>query len=710
MMIGSMSSSMLQSILDMRTQLDDLQRQLGTGEKSSDYAGLGLSRGISLSLHGQLTAAASYDSTMANVGLRLSLAQSALTGIDTIAHNVKNAALQSAYAIDQTGQTSDQKTALGQLDQLLALLNTQAGDRYLFSGKAVDQPAVETTDHILNGNGLLAGLKQIISERNQADLGSNGLGRLVVPATSTSPARLAGSGATLTPDAPAVMPGTANIAALVSAGGTLVINGINVVIGAGANAAGILSTINTPATVALTGVTATLDANNKLVLTSVNAATAVAVGGASTAGLLTELGLGAVTANPTNLLTQGAVAGGQTLTFTVGANPMLTVAFGNGPGQVASIAQLNAKLATLVGGTATANPFNGNITVTAANAVDTVTVGGTATALNFGLAAAVATPTVGTRVLVSEDVAGSVFGFKLASVSSGLTGAAATGPAGVPPAIAIDLSGGNPNNGDTITLRFNLPDGSSENIKLTATTFLTPGANEFTIGATPAITASNLQTALTTSIGKLAATSLAAASTLAASNNFFNTNGTQPPLRVGGPPFNTATTLVNGTAANTVMWYTGDDGSDPPRPTSTARIDPTLMVSYGMRANEQALRLAVQNIAAFAAASYSNVNPNAGESYAALKQRVATALIGAPGQQKITDIEVEIAAAQTTFDTTQKRHRQTSNTLTDLLQSIEGVKPEQVGAQILSMQTSLQASLQTTAMLSKMSLVNYLPV
>ncbi len=46
--------------------------------------------------------------------------------------------------------------------------------------------------------------------------------------------------------------------------------------------------------------------------------------------------------------------------------------------------------------------------------------------------------------------------------------------------------------------------------------------------------------------------------------------------------------------------------------------------------------------------------------------------------------------------------------LTDLLQSIEGVSEEQVGAEILSLQTSLQASLQTTAMLSRISLVNFL--
>src|SRR6185437_10932235 len=50
-----------------------------------------------------------------------------------------------------------------------------------------DQPSVESYDHIMNGDGTRAGLLQLISERSQADLGANGLGRLVVSApTSTS--------------------------------------------------------------------------------------------------------------------------------------------------------------------------------------------------------------------------------------------------------------------------------------------------------------------------------------------------------------------------------------------------------------------------------------------------------------------------------------------------------------------------------------------
>ena len=59
---------------------------------------------------------------------------------------------------------------------------------------------------------------------------------------------------------------------------------------------------------------------------------------------------------------------------------------------------------------------------------------------------------------------------------------------------------------------------------------------------------------------------------------------------MGGPPFDAATGMIAGTAANTVIWYTGETGSDPARSTATARIDQSLAVSYGARANEDGIR------------------------------------------------------------------------------------------------------------------------
>ena len=48
--VGSSTSLLVQSLVDMRSKLDDLQTQLGTGQKSTTYAGLGLGRGLAVGL------------------------------------------------------------------------------------------------------------------------------------------------------------------------------------------------------------------------------------------------------------------------------------------------------------------------------------------------------------------------------------------------------------------------------------------------------------------------------------------------------------------------------------------------------------------------------------------------------------------------------------------------------------------------------------
>jgi flagellar hook-associated protein 3 FlgL len=486
-------SPVMQSVLEMRRKLDDLQRQLGTGMKAETYAGLGPQSSLAVGLSRQLDAITSFNDTMSIVGTRISIGEMSLSQIADVGNQVKSATLLPNFNIDGTGQTSEQKSAYYQLEQILSLLNTQVGDRFLFSGTAVTQPSVETADHILNGNGAQAGLKQLISERNQADLGATGLGRLVIPAA------------------------------------------------------------------------------------------------------------------------------------------------------------------------------------------------------------------VGTNVSIGEDVAGSVFGFKLAGVNSTLTGAVVTGPAGAPPLINVNFAV-NPSSGDKITFTFNLPDGSTEDLTLEATTSTTPGPNQFTIGATPAATAINFQAALTASVDTLAHTALSAASAIAAAGDFF----ADPPQRVATVPFNTATALVAGTPANTVSWYIGENGPNPPRSTAVARIDPAIVVSYGLRANEQGIGWIVQQVATLAATTYLPADPNGSASYTALNQRLNTTLTIPQGVQKIDDIRASLASAQIAMATAMERHQQTEKTLTDMLQGIEMVDPNLVGAQILTLQTNLQASLQTTAMLSKLSLVNVL--
>jgi flagellar hook protein FlgE len=208
----------------------------------------------------------------------------------------------------------------------------------------------------------------------------------------SSIAQLLGSGASIKPDAAAVTTGSASLAALSANAGTLVINGTSITINAGDNAATVMASIN--AQTATTKVGATLNSSNQLVLTGTDAKTNIVIGGTTTLATLSDLGISVGTTNATNIVTQSAAANGQTLTFQVGANTPLTVTFG--AGNVMTLADLNTALAGLVGGTASADAANGNITVTAGTTTDSIMVSGDATAANFGIHTSTALPSNGT--------------------------------------------------------------------------------------------------------------------------------------------------------------------------------------------------------------------------------------------------------------------------------------------------------------------------
>src|SRR5262249_8427200 len=104
--ISGISAQMIGNLVDLNNQLDDLQQELGTGQKSQTYAGLGVQRGLTVGLQQQLSAMDGFDNTITTVGTQLSVAQTALQGIATAASTVKQTALNSNFVIDQTGQTT----------------------------------------------------------------------------------------------------------------------------------------------------------------------------------------------------------------------------------------------------------------------------------------------------------------------------------------------------------------------------------------------------------------------------------------------------------------------------------------------------------------------------------------------------------------------------------------------------------------------------
>jgi len=610
------------SIIGLRSQLNDLTQQLATGRVSTTYAGQGADRGFALSLRAQVSSIDAFSDTATNVNTRLSVVNLALQGMSDIGRSVKSAAATSTIVLNNNGQTSGQITAQAAFSNAVSLLNSQSGDRFLFSGRATDTAATVSADVMLNGTGTQAGLTQLINERRQADQGTGLMGHL---------------------------------------------------------------TVSSP-------------------------------------------------------------------------------------------------------------------------------------------------PATTTVISLAED--GSSFGLKLGAITSSLTGASVTQPTGSPPAATIDLGAVNPNDGDKIAFNFNLPDGTSETISLTATTTNPPPTGSFLIGADTVATTANLQATLTSSIQTLSDTSLVAASAISASDNFFNpsatiagsavnnqatipgpitgntalsgvagtdslaasfaagntitVNGTPitfvasgatgnqlnitdsvqtllakidsisgattpstisggvitlhgadaanfsisssnaaafaalgfsapatatpAPLRVNGPPFATAGNLIGGTSANTVSWYTGENAAGSARGTAVARVDQGVTVQYGARANEQALRYQLQNIAVFAAVTTNANNPNSKAQVNALQQRISANLAPQTGQQSIQDMQAEFAGAQTAIKAATDRQTQLKGMAQAMLDSIEGVNTDEVATKILALQTNLQASYQTTSMLYQTSLTKYLPI
>jgi flagellar hook protein FlgE len=232
-------------------------------------------------------------------------------------------------------------------------------------------------------------------------------------------ARILGSGATLLPDAVASVAGTANLpvgAPGLTNGATFQINGTNITLAAGdiatsAAPLGIIEKINAAVGPA---VTASI-VGGKLVLTGDTADRQIALthGGSATA-LFTELGISVGTTNPTNLLTQAAVAQGQNLNIDIGGSS-LNIVFGVNPGQVSTMAELSTALAAVSGGTATLGS-TGNISIIA-NGSGAITISGTANPLTFGMqtTSAIATD----QVVVGNDVS--------AFIESSVGGGAVTG-------------------------------------------------------------------------------------------------------------------------------------------------------------------------------------------------------------------------------------------------------------------------------------------
>ncbi len=616
------SSSVLGAqIRNINQQLTDLSTQLATGKLSQNYSGMGTNEGFAIAGRSQLSNIAAYTDTITNVNVNINLANTALQSLTTIRNTVQTGSASTAQDLNVNGQTVAQNTAASQFSSMVGVLNTQSGNRYLFSGTAFNTQSVANAGDIINGTTTQAGFKTVMAERQAADLGANGMGRLVQTQPTPSSVRVS--------EDVAGSPFGMKIAAVSST---------------------------------LTGATVT---------------------GPSGSPVSFSVDLNGLNPNDGDKLSvQFTLPDGTT-------------------GQV-----------DLTASTATPTPIG-------SFAIDATTPANTAANLNTALNTAITKLANTSLVAASAITAGDNF----FNTASSAIGAPVNNQAAPPAPIsgATALSGASPSNsispgfaaGDTIT------------VNGTTLTFVNSGAtgNQLNVGDSIQTLMSKIdQITGTSKPSTVHGGSITINTDDAASLNITTSNSgalnalgfgstpvtaTQPPLRVGSSPASSATTLVNG-SANTVKWYTGNDGPGSPRSTAMARVDDSVTVQYGAQANEDAIRQQLQAIAVFGTFSTSPTSQYAGGQVSALSLRVTQSLTKQPGQQHIEDIQTDLAMAQNTMKDAGTRQTQAKAQLQSIIDQAESASPDQVASEILSLQNALQASYQVTSNLSQLSLVKFL--
>lgn len=163
--------------------------------------------------------------------------------------------------------------------------------------------------------------------------------------------------------------------------------------------------------------------------------------------------------------------------------------------------------------------------------------------------------------------------------------------------------------------------------------------------------------------------------------------------------------------ANSNAWQpAGADrpGTTPPldaRDTVRARIDDGETIAIGARANEDAFRRLLVGLAAMSVADTTSASGMSAEQYDALAREVAAFMSEEPMPRNVA---VDLGLAHSRMGAAKERHLASAALLQQAVDGVEGISAEETAISLLTLQTRLQASYQTTASLSRLSLVNFL--
>lgn len=263
-----------------------------------------------------------------------------------------------------------------------------------------------------------------------------------------------------------------------------------------------------------------------------------------------------------------------------------------------------------------------------------------------------------------------------------------------------------PTVGDSVTFNLALRDGTTQAITLTAAA--SADSTSTTAFSTSGDVAANISNALSNALKGAAATTLSASSASRASQDFFagSKSAGLAPRRIAAD----GNGYAQQASTKTVIWYKGDDTSVDPRATATVQASATRTLNIGVQANEAPIRTVLSGIALTAAETFSDATSGSTEAvrFNAVADR-SRALLGSTADQSgIAGMASDLGLAASNLSDAKDQNKTTRAALQDSLDGVDTVSAESVTAQLLQVQTQLQASYQVTSMLSKLTLVSYL--
>jgi len=184
---GSWSDWVPQTLTKIHDDLNAKSVQLATGKISTTNSGLGGDVYQTLDLQSRLSASDMYSDSIVSIGVDLTTSVNALSAMSDAANATKNGPLAAINSSDAAGCSSRQTQLKSVLTSLLGYVNTRGVNGYIFGGAITTSPPAEDADTILNGDTSAGkdGLSKLVAERQSADLGPDGLGRMTITGSGT---------------------------------------------------------------------------------------------------------------------------------------------------------------------------------------------------------------------------------------------------------------------------------------------------------------------------------------------------------------------------------------------------------------------------------------------------------------------------------------------------------------------------------------------